>query len=206
MKIAVVFSGIPRELARSSWYFKEWMFSGHDVDIFSYVWKMEEYADLDNVYDHTVLQYNKPIDFFEVHPKININVYSHWYGLQNACRCFKNYTEVNKKSYDLVVRTRHDIALYYKINFDNLDPNLLNVADCHWPGNVLFDDNLLITNQKNYFKIYSEIYDWYVARDEGREFNVIPEQELRNYITDIGMIDLVKRNKELDFILTRGLR
>lgn len=206
MKIAVVFSGVPRELERSSWYFKEWMFSDFDVDVFSYVWKLDEYKDLDRIYDHTVLQYNQPIDFFEQYPRTNINVYSHWYGLQNACRSFKNYVDVNKKSYDLIVRTRHDIALYYKINFNNLDPSLLNVADCHWPGHVLFDDNLLVTSQANYFKIYSGIYDWYESRSNGREFNVVPEQELYNYLNDIDMLGLVKRNKELDFILTRGLR
>lgn len=206
MKIAVVFSGVPRELDRSSWYFKEWMFSGYDVDIFSYVWKLDEYLKLDQIYNHKVLQYNQPIDFFATYPRTNVNVYSHWYGLQNACRNFKNYVDVNRVKYDLVVRTRHDIALYHKVDFTRLDPGLLNVADCHWPGREIFDDNLLITGQDNYFKIYSKIYDWYEQRNTEHQFYDVPEQKLYNYLASLGMIEQVRRNSNLDFILTRGLR
>lgn len=205
MKIALVYTGIPRLIEQSSSYFKDRMIGDNDVDIFSYVWQCEEYKELDIHYRHKVLLYQEPIDFFSKYNRTNVNVYSHWYGLQMGARSFQSYVETNKIKYDLIVRTRHDIALYNKIDFHSLDDNLLHVADCHWPNHHLFDDNLMILNQENYFNIFGNIYDWYEERSGSHNYFDIPEQKLQDYLTYKNMLHKVVRNQNLDFILTRGL-
>ena len=206
MKIAIVYTGIPRLIERSSSYFKDRMIGGNDIDIFSYVWQCEEYKELDLHYEHKVLQYQKPIDFFSKYTRTSVNVYSHWYGLQMASKSFQSYVDTNKIKYDLIVRTRHDIALYNKIDFHSLDNNLLHVADCHWPNHHLFDDNLMILNQENYFNIFGNIYDWYEERNGSHDYFDIPEQKLQDYLLHKNMLHKVVRNQNLDFVLTRGIR
>lgn len=205
MKIAVVYSGMPRLIQRSSDIFKRNLFDGNQVDVFSYVWRADEYKELDQFYDHRVLQYQEPIDFFAKYSPTQVNVYSHWYGLQHACRSFQQYVESRNIEYDIIVRTRHDIALYNRIDFQSMDLSRLHVADCHWPGHTIFDDNLMILGQANYFKVFSTIFDWYEHRSDLHQYLDIPEQKLHDYLTYKGMIDLVERRQNLDFILTRGL-
>jgi len=205
MKIALIFSGLPRLVEQSFQYFKERLLNNNDIDIFSYVWKTDDYLKLDSFYDHKILQFQSPINFFSIRQQTPINIYSHWYSIQQGCLSFKNYVEQNNLEYDLIIRTRHDIALYYKIEFDKLDKNYLYVADCHWPNHYLFDDNLMILNQQNYFKVFSNLFNWYDNRKDINVGHQIPEQQLQQYLEHINLKNKIVRNKNLDFILTRGL-
>lgn len=206
MKIALVFSGIPRYLEKSKTYFQDNLLNHYDIDIFSYVWKTDEYELLKDVYNHKELKFLAPTEFYVNQAKTSVNVYSHWYGLQNACREFYNYTRNNNKKYDLIIRSRLDIALYNKINLLDLDKELLYVANCHWPNNIIFDDNLMIANQENYNKIFFNIFNWYRERLFQHQYHDIPEQKFYDYLTYIDIKYKVKRNPNLDFILTRGLQ
>lgn len=205
MKIAVVFSGLPRLLEKSSYYFKKNLLT-EGTDLFSFVWKSDEWHLLTDVYSHKVIQFQTPIDFFKKYKETKINIYSHWYGLQYACLNFKTYVQMNNLKYDFIVRTRHDIALFEKINFEHLDKEKIYVADCHWPNSKLFDDNLMIMSQENYFNIFSNIFSWYMSRKDLHSYEDLSEQQLYNYIFNLDLLDKVERNKALDFVLTRGIK
>lgn len=205
MKIALIFSGLPRLVEQSFPFFHERLIKNNDIDVFSFVWKIDDYLKLDNFYNHTILQYQKPINFFSTRKETRINIYSHWYSLQYACLSFKQYVEQHNVEYDFIIRTRHDLALFHTIDFNHFKTDQIYVADCHWPNHYLFDDNLMILNQKNYFKIFSNIFNWYDSRKDFNTYDQIPEQELQHYLDHINMKNKIVRDKNLDFILTRGL-
>ena len=207
MKIAVIYSGIPRFVEYSSQSFKNNLFEGNDVDVFSYVWKTDEYKEIDNFYSHKVLQYQEPIDFFAKYPITRLNAYSPWYSLQHSCRSFQLYVESNNLEYDFIVRTRHDITLCHKIDFQSLNTSDLHVAEGHWIGHgrEIFDDNLMILSQENYFKVFSTIFDWYENRSSTHQYLDIPEKKLTEYLIYKNMLNNINRTSNLDFFLTRRL-
>lgn len=204
IKAALIFSGVPRLIKRSRINFMENVVNVNDIDIYSYVWRRDEYSSLPYYYQHRDFEFIEPKNFDEIGTS-QFNIYPHWYGLKVACDRFTAYAKKHNLHYDMVIRTRHDIALFHKINLDSLDPNLVHVSNCHWPnmGTEIFDDNLCILSMENYQKIYGYAYDWYIARPN-RNFNDVSEAMLAQYIRELGMIDQVTRNSNLDFILTRG--
>lgn len=204
MKVALIFNGIPRYIELSSHYFKEKLID-ENVDVFSFVWKSHEYAKMDQCYNHKILQLQEPIDFFSKRIPTRNNMYSHWYGLSSGCNAFRNYVELNYLNYDFVVRCRTDIALKNKIDFSKLDKNNVYVSKCHWQDHFLFDDNLAVLSQENYFRIFSNLFHYYDSRKDMNFHDQIPEQEFYNYLSHIGMVDKVVRDESLDFFLTRVL-
>jgi hypothetical protein len=203
MKIALIFSGIPRYLHKSSLNIKRTLIQNHDVDIFSYVWKTSEFEYLNYVYNHTVLQ---TIDFkiVEKLPASRHNIFSHWFGKQFACHSFREFVQATKRSYDFIVRTRHDICFYNNIHFEKLNPELLNVSLKHWNGHPtpIFDDNLMITSQQNYFNFYGDIFDWYSGQTTNN-FEDISEEKLTEFAFNKNVFPSINKSSIIDFELTK---
>jgi SAM-dependent methyltransferase len=56
--------------------------------------------------------------------------------------------------YDLVIRSRYDMALYHQVDYNLLDGNYLN----HAGNETSLDDNLCITNYTNAEKLYHNVF------------------------------------------------
>lgn len=204
-KSALIFSGIPRFLRRSRVNFLENLINVNNVDMYSYVWRRDEYAAVPYCYAHETFEFIEPKNFDHLGTNQH-NIYPHWYSVKIACQRFISYINSHNLHYDLVIRTRHDIVLFHQINLSELDTNLIHIADCHWSGHGtnIIDDNLTILSVENYQKIYEHAYDWYITRNN-RTHDDISEVMLSQCIRDLGLLDRVVRNPKLDFILTRGV-
>lgn len=204
MKIALIFSGLPRMLERSSVSIREKLIQNYDVDVYSIVWRTDEFDLLPKYYNHKLIDGHHQLDFspcgtskFSIHP--------HMYGVQRACRVFKEYTEKNQLHYDFVIRTRHDITVFHPMKFELLDPNIMYQANCHWPGWDRFDDNFLICSQKKYFEIYEHLHDWYLSKHTVNTYDDIPEARWTDYLYETNNVFRILRHNMFDFSLTRFL-
>lgn len=177
----------------------------HDVDVYSYTWRMAEWEGLTGLYDYQDQQAWDPADYARF-PRNHHNIFPHWYGVQRACRCFHQYTTRLNLRYDLVVRTRHDIWPYHPVQYHQLDPNLFNVSARHWPDHpsFVFDDNLTVTSHDNYISFYHDLFDWYLLRPMHHFFD-ISEVKLAESAVDRGFAHRVRRVRMLNFELTRGV-
>lgn len=205
MKIAIVFSGVPRELDTSSDRIKEMMVGGYDVDIYSYVWRLGDWADVESKYEHTDLQVLDPAEYSRF-PANKHNIFPHWYGVQRACRLFQEQCRKHNRHYDFVVRTRHDIWPYYPVDYSALSHNHISVAARHWPDHptFVFDDSLAVSSHENYVGFYDGFFDWYLQRPMQHWFD-ISELKLAECAVDRGFQHMIRRETMLDFILTRAL-
>lgn len=205
MKIALVFTGVPRLLEASSQRIRQCLIGNHQVDVYSYVWQLDEWSQLHSMYDHTQLEIWNPSDYARFAKNRN-NIFPHWYGVQRACRCFAAHCAQHNLQYDFVVRTRHDIYPHHVVDYSKLDNRLLNVSSCHWKDHAcfVFDDNLTVTSQQLYLEFYDGFFDWYLLRPM-HHWCDISELKLAECAVDRGFHNLINRSSMLDFELTRGV-
>ena len=205
VKAALVFSGVPRLLNQSRVSFLNNLINENDVDVYSYIWKMQEYAAIPYCYRHREFEFVEPVNLDSIGVN-KFNLYPHWYGVKHACNRFTEYSRNNNLHYDFVIRTRTDISLFHPINLNLLDPNLIYISDRHWPGRgtEIFDDNLMILSMDNYEKIYGHAYDWYI-NSSNRHTEDVSEAKLAEFVRELGLENRIVRSPNLDFILTRGL-
>lgn len=205
MKIAIVFSGVPRVLGPSNSPIRQRLIGDYDVDVYSYTWRLAEWEQLGGLYDYTQMEIWDPKDY-ERFPPNSQNIFPHWYGVQRACRAFRDYTRKHDLQYDLVVRTRHDIYPHFPVKYEQLDPHLFNVSARHWPNHrsFIYDDNLTVTSQANYLDFYDGFFDWYLRKPMHHYFD-LSEGKLAEYTVERGFHHRVKRVEMLDFELTRGV-
>lgn len=204
MKIALVFSGLPRMVARSSVSIKEKLMQHYDVDVYSIVWQAEEYLELPKFYNHKLFNAVPNLDFSPC-GATKFNIHPHMYGIQRACRVFKEYTQANNLHYDFVIRTRTDITVHNHVQFERLDRNILYQANCHWPGWNCFDDNFLVCNPQKYFEIYEHLHDWYLSKHTVNTYDDIPEARWTAYLEETNNALRILRHNMFDFSLTRFL-
>lgn len=68
--------------------------------------------------------------------KPNLNYLYMFYGWLKVFLLFKKYTKKNNKKYDFIIRTRPDLKILNgKIDFNNLDPNILYCGRGYSPDN-----------------------------------------------------------------------
>lgn len=212
MKIAVVFYGQPREVVDSYQSIKENLLdnSNVEIDLFGHFWKSNDYTEVLELYNFKDYILEEPKEFSNLYEDKNafcpksFTLYPMWYSIQSGCRVFKNYVEKNNVEYDFVVRIRFDMHFRHKLTFDNLNKNLLYTSEAAWGGHpYLFDDSWGICGQDIYIEIYEEIYSKFVFRHLDRRFVHRGEENTYEHLRDMDLLDIVKRERMLDFALNR---
>lgn len=211
MKIALIFSGLPRLVERSSDNNREKVIRGNDIDVYSYCWKADDYEMLETAYNHKVLEIMDQPNLKDMYGESDANIIPNWYGKQLACRKFKSYVEQNNLHYDLIIKTRHDIYFYNKVKLYELDPEKYNISNAHWNGYLypIFDDNLIITSPSNYYDWFYNIFDWYIndqerTRWDHAEFK-LSEYSFSKECSDIPvkLYYKIRKHRNLDYFLSR---
>ncbi len=205
MKVAIVFSGEPRELAKSYDSIKRSIIDGNDVDIFVHAWKSYDYLEILKYYDCKILQVQeqKDFEFFNAGKKFFCkrggNIPSMFYSHQKVSSILLEYG----KEYDFVVRARFDLSPRHRVIFTELNRENSYVSEFSWSGSHLFDDCWSISGYSTYLKIYNKIYDNFINkqdesidRAEGCKYNHYIETDTLKYVA---------RHRFLDFDLTRTL-
>lgn len=203
MKVALVLNGLARDVLPASRAFRNNLFPGNDVDVFSFVWQGQQSALIPEVYTTTIHQELDPA-VIDPYPRSLFNVFSNWYGIQHACREFFSHCERTGAHYDWVVRTRPDIELQYPVGLETLDPDIYWMSSCHW-GNIPYfcmDDNLGVCSPLLYRRAYFDIFDWYCSRPVHFDHDP-PEIRMAQYLHGLGLQDRIRREQMLDYVIVR---
>lgn len=188
MRIAVLLSGMPRYLDQSKAYSRN-LFKGHEVDYFCHAWfdknkKAEEKSwhnieiktDLNT--EEKILELYQPKKYllepqrqFELPRDYNFNtgwpqpffiVYSHFYSLKTANLLRLMYEKENNIKYDIVIKSRYDIVIANKIEWEKYDLNKLylhNNCNCWYDlyDDVSFNDMFAFSKPEN-MNIYCDTF------------------------------------------------
>ena len=171
MKIALCFSGQPRNVKKGYEYHKTNLLEHYDVDVFCHVWNTDGSDD--------VLIYN-PIDviveesltndlskYTRVPPpqpnwKVKDPARAAWnltYSLYKANELKIKHEQKNEIKYDWVVRSRYDFALNVVIPFNDLDNTKLYIPNCRMtPQRDFGNDQFAFSSSENMDK-YADCFN-----------------------------------------------
>lgn len=212
MKIAVVFYGQPREVIDSYPSIKEKLLDNPniEIDLFGHFWESNDYKEALELYSFKSYILEQPKDFSNLYEgktgfcAKSFTLYPMWYSIQSGCRLFKEYVEKTNTKYDFVVRIRFDMNFRHNLVFDDLDKSILYTSEAAWGGHpYLFDDSWGICGQDRYIEIYEDIYSKFVFRHLDRRFVHRGEENTYEHLRDMELLDIVKRERMLDFALNR---
>lgn len=86
------------------------------------------------------------------------NVYSMFYSIYQSNKLKSEYEQLHNFKYDYVVRSRFDVKLNSKVNFDEFDSNVLNVpSGCFDPVNGYVD--CFAFAKSDIMDVYSNLYN-----------------------------------------------
>ena len=99
-----------------------------------------------------------PWDERHMHGFHSQNAYSMFYSIYQSNKLKTEYEIENNFKYDWVIRSRFDVKLNTKIEFNNYDKNIMNVPNgCFDPSNG-YVDCFAFSNSSN-MDIYSDVYN-----------------------------------------------
>jgi hypothetical protein len=139
MKIALCLSGQPRSFEKGYEYHKKNLLDHYDVDVFIHSWMYpEDLLDkIEDLYKPADMNYELPLneEYFKKY-----NVANHQYPAYNTTQMFygvfmsnhicKKYAQTLNIKYDVVIRSRFDFAINVKLNYEEVQANLIYVPNC----------------------------------------------------------------------------
>lgn len=208
MKIALVFYGQPRNVKENFNSFQQNILDGNNVDVFGHIWHSGTITECFDCYDFKRVKIEPQNNFEDYYigktglPKFQNNA-PMWYSTQGGCDVLKEYVDETNTHYDFVIRTRYDIFFRHKIDFTQLDKDLIYVSEAAWAGSHMWDDSWGISSYENYVKIYSDLFTNYYNKHLHSQFIDRSEQNFWEHINEKGLQDKIKRERMIDFALFR---
>jgi hypothetical protein len=189
MRIAVLFSGMPRYIERANRLMKNF-FSGYEVDYFCHAWldknkKFEEksWSDtavkIDSEAEEKIINLYKPKKYL-IEPQKQFIVpryyafntgwkqpwfipYSHFYSVKTANQLRLSHEKETGVKYDIVIKTRYDFFVGNKIKWESYDLSKLylhNNCNCWYD---LYDDlsfnDMFAFSNPENMNIYCDTFD-----------------------------------------------
>lgn len=171
MKVALLLSGLPRNV--NDGYERTWkgIIENYDTDVYLHAWKDEEWEMVSQTYTNAKsLQIQEPFKFTKYKEGITLphSDKSRPLPQYDVMSCFRqlpmfySWQMVYKPmfdsmvEYDVVIRSRYDLGIRNPINLKDINRDLINHSDVN---GTFFDDNLCITNKENSDKIFKTIFD-----------------------------------------------
>jgi hypothetical protein len=219
MKIAICFYGQPR---RYKEVLDDWkrVIKETNADVFIHTWYGKDRSGNDIDVNELQKDYNpKEMQVSNLHSFLSLipedytfqtqcyHVMQRTYSSTMSFNVLNQYSKDFKKEYDLIIETRLDVKLHNFDNFisfiKNLKEDNLNLYVCanHWSGHVVFDDAIMVGNNK----IMSPL--WINAFSDTIDFinktHVIPSNEhnLTRYVIESNLYENVKRVSEMNYDL-----
>lgn len=192
MKIAVIYTGETRSVAKCNPTFLNNVIKNHHVDNYivtwenymnsrhpsgspyDFPWSNEEVFNRLNPIDTILLDHNNPIMEHNIVKRFLVMFYL--WKLSNKF--------LENKHYDMVIRTRFDLLFENDIDIMSLDLNLMNIPNCVLPeGGV--NDQFCISNQKN-MQIYNSVFDH--CESYYNQCKIFPETLLYHHLINNNLI------------------
>lgn len=214
MKIALLLSGLARKVEegyKSTW---KYVIDNYDTDVYLHAWKDEEWEKVSQFYPNAKsIHIQEPFKFTKYKEGIKLphNDTSRPLPQYDVMSCFRQLPMIyswqnvyqqmydTQIEYDLVIRSRYDMALYHQVNYNLLDGNYL-----HHAGNqTSLDDNLCITNYINAKKLYHNVFTKLIKLSKKSGILNSAEQSWTEITKHADLLNQVAINPALRFELLR---
>jgi hypothetical protein len=214
MKIALLLSGLARKVEEG--YNITWkrLIDNYDVDVYIHAWKDEEWQKVPAIYPFAksiIIQ--EPFKFTKYKEGIKLphNDTSRPLPQYDVMSCFRQLPMIyswqnvyqqmydTQIEYDLVIRSRYDMALYHQVDYNLLDGNYLN----HAGNETSLDDNLCITNYTNAEKLYHNVFTKLIKLSKKSGVLNSAEQSWTKIVEHEGLLNKAAINPVLRFELLR---
>lgn len=228
MKVALVLSGLARNVKEGFETYWEHIIKWYDTDVYLHAWKDDEWDEVGKVYKNPkVLTIHSPRKFTEdikgikqtgdlsLPKQVEFDTEGSYrqlpmfYSWQEVWKTLKLWhvkdnkiTSGFKENYDCIIRSRYDLGNYI-LDLDKIDLDKINVSGHHWKGTDVIDDNILITNQDNADLIFSDIYDSVLKLGKEKGSLDIPEKTFTQILKNKGLYSKVYKNPQIKFDLLR---
>jgi hypothetical protein len=220
MKVALLLTGLPRKVQEGYDNYWKHIIENYDTDVYLHFWEDEEFDKVLNVYSPKKYICEKPFKFTNY--KIGINSYFRdgitpddlsrpleQYDVAGNFRSLPMFYSWQRGygliegEYDCIIRSRYDLGTENQIKLQNLDLTKINTSGMHWPGSIIFDDNLCITNQTYGYKIFSNIFDVFVEHIKSNSTIHFAERNFTEILVKKGLYNDTIKTNELPFELLR---
>jgi hypothetical protein len=227
MRIALMLTGLARKVQEGYDRYWKQMIENHDVDLYLHAWysKPDEITNNEDsdivteVYskhspnflyiqvpfpfteyregiDNPNNDKSRPLDDFDVYG--NFRSFPMFYSWESTYKQIIN----SENDYDCIIRSRYDIA-GDNLDMSKLDLSKINTSGHAWRGREILDDNLLITNQKNADKIFSNIFTDIVNHHKKLGYIHNAEGNFTEYLKRNNLYELSVKTHEINFSVLR---
>jgi hypothetical protein len=214
MKVALLLTGLPRKVQEGYNHYWKNIVENYDTDVYLHFWEDEEYEKVLDVYNPIKFIKEIPFKFTEyrygvISPNDDMSRPLEQYDVAGNFRALPMFyswqTGYNliEGEYDCIIRSRFDLGTPNPIKLENLDLTKINTSGMHWPGHLIFDDNLCITNQSNANKIFKNIFNEFVTHIKSTEIINFAEKNFTEILERKGLFNDTIKTNELPFELLR---
>lgn len=214
MKIALLLSGLARKVEEGYEHTWKNLIDNYDVDVYLHAWEDEEWNKVSKVYPFAKnITIQKPFKFTKYKEGIKLphNDTSRPLPQYDVMSCFRQLPMVyswqnvyqqmydTQIEYDLIVRSRYDLALLSPIDYSSLGGEFLN----HGGNATSIDDNLCITNYSNANKLFYNVFSNLIKISREKGFLSNAETSWATIIDSVNLSDKVRIEPALRFKLLR---
>jgi hypothetical protein len=204
MKVAVVISGMPRNVEAGYNQFWKPIIEKYNADVYLHFWEDGDVYKILELYKPKKYISLSQIEFKNLLDSLTQNEislgsdifrqFSMFYGWQSVCKLIDN-------NYDYIIRGRYDLS--GDVILENIDNDKINVSHWSWTGYDVCDDNLYVSNSSLYKELFCDIFDYLVSDSLKFNLNYHPEIHFTRIIKEKNLYDLVVRHDDIKFELIR---
>lgn len=218
MKVALVLTGLARKVEEGYDQYWKHIVENYDTDLYLHCWKDEDWESVKTTYpNHRFLIEQHPFKFTEDRKGIespgddksrpleqydvwgNFRQFPMFYSWEYMFDIMKNIPE----DYDCVIRSRYDLGSHTPLILENLDMDMINISNTHWPNSEILDDNLCITNQNTANSIFHGIYQNVRKNCLDTGEITFAEKSFTETLKRKGLYPLVQKSNHMHFNLLR---
>jgi len=217
MKVALLLSGLARNVFEGyELYFKK-IIDKYKADVYCHYWKDGDWKDVLNVYNPKKYICDNPFSFSKYKEGIdspgdvfarpifpydvagNFTALPMFYGWQRV------YSLIDIE-YDCIIKSRYDLGWESIPELSALDLTKINISNYHWSHNEILDDNLSIMNGELAKLLFSNIFDEFTNIIKKDKIIYFPEKNFTNLVINKNLYKFINKSNELPFKLLREFK
>lgn len=217
MKVALLLSGLARNVSEGyRTYFRQ-LIEEYDVDVYCHFWEdgewdqvLKHYSPVKYIcdkpfpFDNHKMNVESPGDAF-ARPITPYNVAGNFTALPMFYGWQRVYSLVDG-DYDCIIKSRYDLGWDTAPDLLSLDLTKINVSNHHWTNDEILDDNLLITNGDLARKLFLDIFNEFTKTIKEEGVIYFPEKNFTKLVVKRGLYQFVHKSNNLPFKLLREFK
>jgi hypothetical protein len=217
MKVALLISGLARNVRDGYNQYFSSIINEYDTDVYLHYWEDGEWEDVLKVFSPKKYICVKPFSFEQykegvdspndklARPIYPYNVAGNYTSLPMFYGWQSVYSLVEGR-YDCIIKTRYDIGWSEKIDLGKFDFSKINVTNMHWNNSPIIDDNIFITNQSMASTILSDVFDVFTNQIKRNGIIYFPERNFTNILLEKDIYKYIHKSNSLNFNLLREFK